>query len=187
VNAPAAVACLRLARYSPPAQARARVAMAQRIVDWTVKTLQEDDGLFADSINEDTRQLNRDRLTYNTALMIRAFLGLYRATGQRAYLDAANRSAKAADWFCDARTGAYRDDVKWSHLLVEADLEMYRATGNEAFFRRAARNADYEYKAWSDKPPETLIGNASIARMLWLMADTQSEAGRKFWARMDGR
>ena len=128
-NAPAAVACLAVARHARPGRAGRLVGEARRIVDWTVQTLELDDGLFADRAFVATGELNRDRLTYNTGLMIRAFLGLYRATGDAEYLGRAGRAAAASDWFLDARTHAYRDAVKWSHLLVEADLELYRATG----------------------------------------------------------
>ena len=43
--------------------------------------------------------MNGGKLTYNTALMIRAELGLYRQTGDKKHLDAAERTGKAADWF----------------------------------------------------------------------------------------
>jgi hypothetical protein len=184
-NAPSAVACLRLAKHQSPDKAKTLVAKAQKIVDWTVKTFESEDGLYADGMNLKTGKVNRDQLTYNTALMIRAFLGLYRATGDETFLHRANRAARASDWFLDKKTRAYRDSVKWSHLLVEADLEMYRATGEDYLLRRAADNADHQYATWKQKPPSSLIDNASIARTLWLMADVQSEAGRRFWERVD--
>lgn len=172
-NAPAAVACLRVAQHQSPERAAESIAMARRIVDWTVATLEDEDGLFADSIRVDTGRLNRDRLTYNTALMTRAFLGLWRATGEADYRRRAERSSAASRWFADGRTGVYRDSVKWSHLLVEADLEMYRATGDAELLRRATINADAQYAAWKAEPPAELIDNASIARTLWLLADAQ--------------
>jgi hypothetical protein len=184
-NAPAAVACLRIAKVQPPEAAKASVAMAEKIVRWSTDKLELEDGLFADRISVATGQVNRDKLTYNTALMIRAFLGLYRTTHNENYLREAKRAAAASDWFLDKKTNAYRDSVKWSHLLVEADLEMYRATHEEYLLRRAIGNADYLYARWKQNPPDTLIDNASIARTLWLMADMQSVAGRQFWEQMD--
>ena len=128
-NGPAAFACLRLATHQSPEKAAVSVATARKIVAWTTQTLQTKAGRFADSIDAQTGELNPAQLTYNTALMIRAFMGLYRATGEEEFLRQAQRSAQAADSFMDAAGRAYRDPVKWSHLQVEADLEMYRATG----------------------------------------------------------
>lgn len=184
VNAPAAVACLRIAKYLPPDRAKEYRAQARKIVNWTSQTF-EDNGLYSDRISVDTGRLHRAKLTYNTALMIRAFLGLYRETNDQEDLAHAQRCAAAADWFVDKKTNAYRDPPKWSHLLVEADLEMYRATHDDHLLRRAIQNADYEYASWKQSHPDTLIENASIARTLWLMADMQSDQGRKFWERMD--
>jgi len=185
VNAPAAVACLRVARYETPEKAKARIAMAHKLVDWTAQTFEES-GLYSDSIVVASGKIRRGKLTYNTALMIRAFLGLYRATHNEDDLNHAKRCAMAADWFVDQRTGGYRDPPKWSHLLIEADLELYRATHEGYLFNRAARAADCQYHAWRQKPPAELIDNAAIARALWLMADTQSDNCGEFWSRLDG-
>lgn len=184
-NAPAAVSCLCFARYLPADQARENVAMARKIVDWTTKNLETDDGLFADSISLRTGKINGGKLTYNTALMIRAFLGLWGADGDQRFLEKAQRAAAASDWFLDARTHAYRDSFKWAHLMVEADLQMYRATEKDYLLQRAKNNADYEYETWKRSPSDELIDNASVARTLWLMADMQCDAGRQFWQRMD--
>jgi hypothetical protein len=187
INAPAAVACLRIADYLPPEKAKRLVDMARRLVEWTNKNLRTGDGLFADSIKVNSGTVNRTKLTYNTALMIRANLGLYRHLGDEQYLNDAKRISNASSWFIDNRTHAYRDSVKWSHLLVEADLEMYRETHDERLMQRAAANADYEYQMWKENPPTELIDVASIARTLWLMADTQTTVGRQFWDRIDQR
>lgn len=184
-NAPSAVACLRMASFLPPPEASNSIAMAQKIVDWTAKTLEAEDGLFSDSITVAGRKMNSDKLTYNTALMIRAYLGLYRATDDQRHFEKAKRAAAASDWFLDEKTHAYRDAVKWSHLLVEADLAMYRATGDPHLLRRATDNADHQYATWKTKPSDLLIENAAVARTLWLMADMQSERGRQFWERAD--
>ena len=55
--------------------------------------------------------------------LLRANLGLHRATGERRFLDEARRLNTACDWFVDEKTEAYRDNVNWSHLQVEADLQ----------------------------------------------------------------
>jgi hypothetical protein len=173
-NAPAAVGCLRLAAHQPPDKARESIAWARRIVEWTTRTLQSDEGLFIDNIRVDSGQLNHGKLTYNTALMTRAYLGLHRATGDETFLNQATRTAKGSEWFRSRSHRGYRDPPKWSHLLVEADLDVYRTTRDPALLRRAANHAEYLYETWQRTPPDTLIDNAAVARALWLMADVQA-------------
>ncbi len=185
VNAPAAVACLRLAREVPPREAADYVAESQKIVDWTTATFQAPDGLFKDSETVTTKKMNGGKLTYNTALMLRAELGLYRQTGDRKHLEAAERMGKAADGFVDKKTGAYRDLNKWSHLMAEADVELYRTAGDAHALDRAKAYADHTYAQWKAKPSNEMIEQASLARTLWLLADTQTAAGKAFWAKED--
>jgi uncharacterized protein YyaL (SSP411 family) len=175
VNAPAAVACLRIAKHLPPDKGKSTVMMAKKLVDWTNENLRLDDGLYGDRIYVDSGRVVDHKLTYNTGLMIRALHGLYLETSDQAYLDQARRSMKAANWFLDEKTQAYRDPPKWSHLLVEADLEMYRATKEPYLLQRAINNADYQYASWKSYPPDSLIDNAAIARMLWLVLNAQAQ------------
>ena len=184
-NGPAAVAFLRLARNSPTPKAAQLVKFAQRTVDWTVKNLQNDDGRFADAITTDG-QVHRGALTYNTALMIRAELLLYRTTGNQADLDAAERMEQAADAFVDRKTGRFRDKVRWSHLLVEADLAMYRQDKNPRWPARARAAVDAEYAAWKAAPSDQLLDVASLARELWLLNESHTTAGISFWTKADG-
>lgn len=81
--------------------------------------------------------------------------------------------------------GIYRDPWKWSHLMVEADLELYRWTKRNYLLKRAKTNVDQNYESWTEKKPEDLITNASLARELWLMADAGSEIGEQFWREAD--
>jgi hypothetical protein len=177
-NGPAALGCLRLAKFRDKDAAAKLIDQATKIVEWTASNLQADDGLFEDRIVVATGQVKRGKLTYNSALMLRALLGLSRATGKKEYLDRAQRIAKAADWFLDNRTGVYRDPVRYAHFMVEADLELYRTTHEEWLLKRAKTNVDAFYEKWQAKPPDDMISNAAIARVLWLMAETQSDAGR---------
>jgi hypothetical protein len=184
-NAPAAVACLRLARISQPTEARDLIAMARKIVDWTVTNLQLPNGLFADTKNIEGDGMNKASLTYNSALMVRAFLGLYQVGGNPVDLQNAQRVATAANALLDQKTGVFRDHKKWGHLMVEADLALYRTTKEPYLLERARRNADAYYEAWKKDGPVDLISAASVARVLWLMADTETVSGRNFWRQED--
>jgi hypothetical protein len=184
-NGPAAVGCLRLAKFREGAAAAALVDQARKIVEWMVSELQAEDGLFDDRKVVASGEVKRGKLTYNSALMLRALLGMYRATGKKEDLEQAQRIAKAADWFLDGKTGVYRDAVRYGHFMVEADLELYRTTKQDYLLKRAKKNADAFYENWKAKPPDDMISNAAIARVLWLMAETETDAGRAFWQRAD--
>jgi rhamnogalacturonyl hydrolase YesR len=184
-NGPAAVGCLRLAKYREGEAAATLVDEARKIVGWTIGALQADDGLFDDRVVVASGEVKRGKLTYNSALMLRALLGLYRATGKKEYLEQSQRIAKAADWFLDQKTGVYRDAVRYGHFMVEADLELYRTTKEDYLLKRAKKNVDAYYENWKAKPPDDMISNAAIARVLWLMAETETDAGRAFWQGAD--
>ncbi|MDB5351999.1 MAG: hypothetical protein JWN86_3246 [Planctomycetota bacterium] len=183
-NGPAAVGCLRLAKFREGDSA-ALVDQARKIVAWTASALQAEDGLFDDRRVVSTGEVKRGKLTYNSALMLRALLGLYRATGEKEYLEQAQRIGKAGDWFLDEKTGVYRDAVRYAHFMIEADLELYRATKQEYLLKRAKKNVDAFYEKWKAKPPADLISNAAIGRVLWLMAETETNAGQAFWQSSD--
>lgn len=185
-NAPAAVACLRLAQYLPKADALYQQTMAKRIVQWTDEHLQGRDKLFNDNISAVDGKVATFQLTYNSALMIRADLGLWRATGDVDYLTAAKEVSAAADRFVKRDTGGYRDDVRFSHLQVEADLAMYRADGDIHVLERARHAVDADYAAWRKNPSDQLIYIAALARELWLLEESHTYAGRQFWRRVDG-
>lgn len=186
VNAPAALGCFRLSQYSDPKTAAGLIDQGRKIVDWTVKNLQAPDGVFMDSINVKTGEVNRGALTYNTALMLRCFLWLHSSTKKAEYLTEANRIAKAAEnSFNESSTGGYRDPEKWSHLMVEAAFEMYRHTRQMEYYTRAKKTCEAHYKKWKEQPQRDLIDVASVARELWLLADMETPAGKQFWEKSD--
>jgi predicted alpha-1,6-mannanase (GH76 family) len=184
-NGPAAVGFLRLAKLGPAAEADAWATLARKAADWTRQKLQADDGLFDDRLIVATGEVKRGKLTYNCALMLRAYLGLYRQGGRAEDLEQAKRIGRAAEGLLDKKTGVYRDPLKFSQFMVEADLDLYRATGEAYLLERAKHNADAYYAAWAKEPPPDMMSNAGIARMLWLLADAETPAGRAFWERAD--
>ena len=180
-NGPAAVGYLALARLGPRDEADQWLTAAGKVVDWTNAKLQAPDGLFEDRVIVATGEIKKGKLTYNAALMLRACLGLYRATGKVEYLNEAERIGKAAESLTDKQTGVYRDALRYSQFMVEADLDLYRATGQPQYLRRVRSNANAYYLSWHAHPPPDMMSNAATARILWLLADTETEKGRAFW------
>lgn len=185
VNAPAAVGCFRISKFSDAKTSTRRIEDGRKVMDWTTANLRAPNGLFWDHVKVSSGEKNKGQLTYNSALMLRAYLGYYALTGKDMYLEEAKNVAKAAEGLLDRKTGAYRDSIKWSHLMVEADLELYRWTKEPYLLKRAQTNADVHYAKWKEQAPKDLIANASLARELWLLADLETPATEVFWRKSD--
>ncbi|MDB6076435.1 MAG: hypothetical protein JWO82_182 [Akkermansiaceae bacterium] len=185
INAPAALGCFKLSKFSDAKTAAQLIEQGKKIVDWTVKVLQAPNGLFMDNIKVSTGVINRGTLTYNSALMQRCFIWLHASTKKQEYLDQAVRIGKAAEGLLDGKTGAYRDPEKWSHLMVEADIEMFRHTKQIIYYTRAKKTCEFHYNKWKAKPDNEVIDVASVARELWLVADMETSVGKMFWEKAD--
>lgn len=194
-NGPSAAAALAVARHR---KRQEYVAWARRIVEWTSDTLQGPEGIFWDNWSLAGR-VERTKWTYNTALMLRSNLWLYRATREKPYLAEAERQAAASvKEFVNPATGAFRDDARFSHLLVEALLDLYRETRDPILLAQVRRNVEFlhahvrdtvdggYWSAWKilpdrREPRKLLISNAAAARMLWVAADysPRDQSGRR--------
>lgn len=183
-NGPAAVGCFRISKFGDPKASARRIADGGKIVKWTTQKLRGSNGLFGDAINVATGVVNGGQLTYNSALMLRAYLCLYACTGEDLYLDEAKQMGVAAKSFL-GDDGAYRDSVKWSHLMVEADLELYRWTKEDYLLKRAKKDCDVHYAEWKANPAKDLITNGGLARQLWLLAEMETAVGMEFWRTSD--
>lgn len=182
-NAPAAAGALALYELGEKPQ----LAQAQQIVSWTTSRLQDPaDDLFWDNISLDGK-VEKTKWSYNTALMIRSNLGLWRATKQPKYLQEARREGDASlSYWTDPATGGFKDSARFNHLLSEALLQLFEATHNIKYLNAVRRDADFAFRYvrdsgggywndWKIKPHsaderKTLIENASVARLFWLLA-----------------
>ena len=185
-NAPLATALLRMSGLvRDPAKKRELLRRGREILAWTTDTLQDTDGIMWDNINTKTREINkRWTFTYNTALIIRAHLELYRQTRSRASLEEAKRLARAAaKWL--RRDGAaedarhYHDPVQFTVHLIEALLEVYEITRDEALLMRCRRTAEYYWRTWRQGRPAKLMDLASVARMQWLLGAHDRPGARR--------
>ena len=183
-NAPAIVGALAL--YDATGD-KTNIHWARKTYDWTRAHLQDPtDGLFWDNMNLDGK-IEKTKWTYNTALMIRAGLGLWRATKDAHYLAEARREADASlTRWVDPESGAFADDARFNHLFAEALLQTFEATQDLKYLNAVRRNADFGYRqvrdvrdggyfnSWNaiNRPNDErkdLIQNAAVAREFWLL------------------
>lgn len=183
VSAPAAAAALDLYRVTGD---KTDLNQATQLYNWTCDKLQDKDGLFWDNINLNG-EIGKAKFTYNTALMLRNNVELYKVTNDQKYLAEARRVADASLDYWTGADGKFGDDPKFNNWLCDALLATYRATNDVKYLNAVRRHADYGYRngrdasdggywnnwsATSHAPDErkTIIENASVARIFWLLA-----------------
>ncbi len=183
VSAPAAAAALDLYRVTGD---KTDLNQATQLYNWTCNKLQDTDGLFFDNINLNG-EIGKAKFTYNTALMLRNNVELYKVTKDQKYLKEARRVADASLDYWTGTQGKFGDDPKFNNWLCDALLATYRVTDDVKYLNAVRRHADYGYRngrdasdggywnnwsATSHAPDErkTVIENASAARIFWLLA-----------------
>jgi len=171
---------LRVRHHCPEADVRGRyLDQAQKILEWTRDTLQDDRGLMLDNINTQTGKITPWTFTYNTALMIQGWLELYRVTGDPEHLQEAVTLGKASKHWLkqhgrDPGEQHYDDAVFVVVHLVEALLRLQEVTHDPELSALCRQTADYYAHGWRQGAPMTLIDAAAIARLLWLVADLET-------------
>lgn len=160
---------------------------AKRLYEWTRKRLQDRDGLVFDSIRVPSGGINRMKLTYNSGTLIRTACKLYQITGEKAYLDEADRIAHAAeDRFVRKEDGIIPGPGKLGVKLIEAFVELADVDHDEHWKQvvgrclkalESHRNAEGWYPAEWQKPlpavdqPVRLIDQSAVARAYWVAAE----------------
>lgn len=183
INAPAAASALALYEISKKPE---DLEWAKRLYTWTNVHLQDKDGLFWDNIDLNGK-ITDWKFTYNTALMIRTNVGLWRATKDPKYLREARRVSDASLQKWVNPGGALNDSARFNNWLCEALLLTYEATHDLKYLNAVRRHADFGYRYVRDvrdggywdhwnaetRAPDTrktLIENAAAARIFWLLA-----------------
>ncbi|MGV3615016.1 MAG: glycoside hydrolase family 76 protein [Fimbriimonas sp.] len=163
--------------------------VAKRIYAWTQQNLQDPaDRLYWDCIKLDG-EIDRTKWTYNTGLMLRTAVDLYRETKDDRYRqDAAVLDDASARQWLDPETGALKDDGKFAHLLLENWARRVRVTKQPSVWPHAgvkalayvyAKGKDAEGRyghRWENAasglwPQAALIDQASAARAYFVAAD----------------
>ncbi len=189
-NAPSAVAAMRL--YEATGE-KGYLEAGVRLYAWVTSNLEDGDGLFFDNVSADGK-VNKGKLTYNTALPIRAACQLYDATHEGRYLREAEKMAAGGVARWCGEDGRMRDPGCFAHLFAEALLELSARDGEERWASAAGRAVAWEREHgrdaagwyaghWGEAPKAAagkveLIDQASAARAYWRMAMWEAR-GRK--------
>jgi rhamnogalacturonyl hydrolase YesR len=162
---------------------------AKRLYAWTKKTFQDPaDLIYLDSMRL-TGEMDKTKWTYNTGLMLRTAVDLYRETKEDQYRqDAVALEEASGKYWIDPETGAMKDEGKFAHLLMENWARRARivkapgvwpAAGVKAlvFIHGNVRDAEGRYGHRWERPASglwakpSLIDQASAARAYFVAAD----------------
>jgi Glycosyl hydrolase family 76 len=144
---------------------RRALAWAKRMYAWAERCMLDPQaGLYQDHFRADG---SRDATiwSYNQGSMIGAAVALYRATGDRAYLDtAATRSARALDYFEDSRLPS--EPPYFLAIYFRNLLAYERVTGGTSFRTQLERYADQAWNQSRHHPAGNLDSKEREERLL---------------------
>jgi hypothetical protein len=143
-NAPGAQVGLHLYELTGRAM-RAYLDWAQRMFDWTNRTLRAPSGLYWDKVYI-TGGIDRTLWSYNQGSMVGAGLAFHHITGADGYLEQAEATAAAAlDHY--GRVGYSSQPAIFNAILFRNLLDLGAVNGNGSYRRAMQAYAD---QAWND-------------------------------------
>ncbi len=181
-NAPAMLAAARL--YLATRESHYLI-VAKELHGWLQKLKEPYDQLLFDDIGLNGH-IGETKWTYNSALMVRGDLALFKATHEKPYLKEAVAIAQSSvEHWVDPETGAIHDEGPFAHHLSEAFLALAAYDHSEPWREVAIRAIRFAWengqqkglfgKRWDKfEAPEgqcTLLYQASMARALWMAGE----------------
>ena len=167
-NAPGAVFALKL--HLATGEER-YFTQGRALYDWTFRTLRDTtDNLYFDNINLEGK-ITEWKFAYNSGQMIQAGVLLYSITGDKTYLEQAQKTARAChDFFFEDFTTPDGRQIKvlkpgntWFHaVMVRGLAELYKADGNPQYIDAVKASAE---AAWRySRTPEGLFNDDCSGR-----------------------
>ena len=156
-NAPAAVFAMKLYEAT---ETDAYLRAAESLYRWTRSNLRDDaDGLYFDNININGRT-DRTKFAYNSGQMLQAACMLYKATGEKSYLEDAHEIAEnCRSYFFRNISGdadsapdmLARGNVWFSAVMLRGFCELYELDGNDRYLNAFGACLDYAWINGRDK------------------------------------
>ncbi len=156
-NAPAAVLSFKLFEATKDSS---YFKWGLRIYNWTKMNLQDStDYLYFDNKSL-TGSISKRKYTYNSGQMLQASAMLYKLTGNKAYLEEAQRIAKSAiDHFTEEYTTAEGEKIRlfkntgnwFNAILLRGYIELYMSDSNNQYLAIFRDNMDQLWNHVRDK------------------------------------
>jgi len=121
---------------------------AIKIYDWTTQKLQTPTGLFYDNIKVKDGSIGEAIFSYNTGTMLQSSVYLYELTGDKKYLEKANKMAESSlDYFY--KSGKFRDGYWFNAVLLRGYMHLLKYNKDLKYisgFKKCLDNAIKENK-----------------------------------------
>lgn len=176
-NAPGTVYALKLYQATGD---KKYLEQGKALYAWTkTHLLDSEDFLYFDNVNL-KGEIGRAKFAYNSGQMVQAAALLYKATGDKAYLEDAQKGAKACsgrffEAFRPEQGEAFRiicpGNVWFSAVMVRGLVELYAIDGNATYVRDVQRSLDYAWEHARDEHGlfESNFTGASKDKEKWLL------------------
>ena len=172
-NAPATVLCMKLYNITKD---KTYLDQAYKVYNWTKNNLRDsEDFVYWDNITLDG-EVNKAKYTYNSGQMILAGVMLYQESGDKQYLEDAQKTAKGAyERFTsinDKTKSRFYTASPWFNVILLRGLTaLYKIDENYEYIKTMADNATYAWKNNRDK--NGFLGNdwsgEKIQEYKWLL------------------
>lgn len=155
-NAPASVAALKLYKATGN---EAYIKAGKELYAWCHATLHDaEDGLYFDNKSLSGR-INRAKYSYNSGQMIEAGAMLYALTGEKHYLEQAQKTARGsyARWFKPMQDGEQEirmmdsGDVWFDAVMLRGLIALYEQDGNDIYLQAVNQSLDYAWRMGRDE------------------------------------
>ena len=155
-NAPASVAALKLYKATGNA---AYLQAGKELYAWCYNTLHDkEDGLYFDNISLAGR-ISRAKYSYNSGEMIEAGAILHALTGEKEYLEQAQKTAAGCyeRWFKPQQDGEQQirmmdsGDVWFDAVMLRGLIALYGRDGNDTYLRAVNASLDYAWREGRDE------------------------------------
>ena len=162
---------------------------ADRLLDWIMDTLEDEDGIILNCINADTGFINRTKWTYNIGVPISAYSILYTATQDNDYKTKALELAQAAQrMYFNPANGTIIDISPFAFTLAESWIDLYHITDDKHWLGLAHKSIKFVYEnrdsngrygmTWNEELSEDvtywgLLYSAPAVSAYWKMANVR--------------
>jgi len=177
-NGPGVVLALKLYKAT---KERRYLDTALVLYDWTNRWLESPEGTYYDNIRTKDDRIEKRLYTYNTGTMLQSNVILYTITGEKKYLQEAQRQADAGlkEFY---KNGRFPGNYWFNAVLIRGYQDLYMVDRNKVYLQAFVSDADGINKTEMDnqglagpRPAKKLLDQAGLleiyARLAWLQRD----------------
>jgi uncharacterized protein YyaL (SSP411 family) len=159
-NGPGILVALQLYKVTKKAK---YLEMARSLYEWTNKHLQDPGGLYYDAIKVPSMKVDKKLYTYNTGTMLQSNVLFYEITGDKKYLDEAQRIAVSGKSYF-FKNGRLPSHYWFNAVMFRGYAALYKIDQNKEWINFFAADAQRIWAEERDK--DDLIGTKPVKQLI---------------------